>query len=288
MFRYNNQYPTRTNTSSNYFNNFSLGSVASYPALYYGSMILPIDGQTQRLYKYSDNRQVQNFGRTNFSPANLYTGPREERVTAGGGMCTYKGSLWLMRAASMNGSNTYGQNYVEIYTGATGGTYSNAIVRTAGPSPVQSNQNNLMIVHDGRIFLNAFSSNVIYEWGEGTSLDQSFSTLVGAPILLQIRKTPSLSQMYLNGTLVENQVTQTFTFDDQTAREMWIGGGAGTMCGGMSDPGSDHMEGAIHTIAQYNQVLSTDDRQKVEGILAWTYGIQNVLPASHPYRNSRP
>jgi hypothetical protein len=145
-----------------------------------------------------------------------------------------------------------------------------------------------MIVHDGRIFLNAFSSNVIYEWGEGTSLDQSFSTLVGAPILLQIRKTPSLSQMYLNGTLVENQVTQTFTFDDQTAREMWIGGGAGTMCGGMSDPGSDHMEGAIHTIAQYNQVLSTDDRQKVEGILAWTYGIQNVLPASHPYRNSRP
>jgi hypothetical protein len=69
---------------------------------------------------------------------------------------------------------------------------------------------------------------------------------------------------------------------------MFIGGGAGTMCGGMSDPGSDHMEGAIHTIAQYNQVLSTADRQKVEGILAWTYGIQNILPASHPYVNSRP
>jgi hypothetical protein len=288
MFRYNNQYPTRTNTSSNYFNNFSLGAVSSYPALYYGSMILPIDGQNQRIYKYSDNRQLQNFGRTNFSPGIIYSLDREARVTGGGGMCTYKGSLWLMRAATMNGSNSYGQNYVEIYTGATGGTYSNAIVRTAGPTPVQSNMNNLMIVHDGKIFLNAYSSNVIYEWGEGTSLDQPFSTLVGAPILLQIRKTPTFSQMYLNGTLVENQLTQTFTFEDQQAREMFIGGAAGTMCGGMSDPGSDHMEGAIHTIAQYNQILSTDDRQKVEGILAWTYGIQNVLPASHPYVNSRP
>jgi hypothetical protein len=288
MFRYNNQYPTRTNTFSNYFNNFSLGSVASYPALYYGSMILPIDGQSQRIYKYSDNRQLQNFGRTNFTPSLLFNNGREMNVTGGGGMCTYKGSLWLMRAATINASNVYGNNYVEIYTGATGGTYSNAIVRTAGPSPVQSNMNNLMIVHDGKIFLNAYSSNVIYEWGEGTSLDQPFSTLVGAPILLQIRKTPTYSQMYLNGTLVENQLTQTFTFEDQPAREMWIGGGAGTMCGGMSDPGSDHMEGAIHTIAQYNQVLSTDDRQKVEGILAWTYGIENVLPASHPYRNSRP
>ena len=145
-----------------------------------------------------------------------------------------------------------------------------------------------MIVHDGKIFINAWSSNVIYEWGNGTSVDQSFSTLVGAPILLQIRKTPTFSQMYLNGTLVENQLTPSFSFGDQVAREMFIGGGAGSMCGGMSDPGSDHMEGAIHTIAQYNEILSTSDRQKVEGILAWTYGIQNVLPASHPYQNSRP
>lgn len=285
MFRYNTQYGV---TNSNYFNNYNLTSASSYPGIYYGSMILPIDQQSQRLYKFNDNQQLQNFGRTNFTPSQIFAATREQTVTAGGGMCTYKGSLWLMRAAAINSSNTYGVNYVEIYTGPTGGTYSNAIVRTAGPSPVQSNQTNLMIVHDGKIFLNAYSSNVIYEWGNGTSLDQPFSTLVGAPILLQIRKTPNHSQMYLNGTLVENQLTPSFTFTDQPAREMWIGGGAGTMSGGMSDTGSDHMEGAIHTVAQYNQVLSTSDRQKVEGILAWTYGIQNVLPASHPYVNSRP
>ena len=289
MFRFNNQYNTQfIGTNSNYFNNFSLAAASSYPAIYYGSMILPIDGQSQRLYKFNDNQQLQNFGRTNFVSSGPYAAAREEFITAGGGMCTYKGSLWLQRASQISGSNTYGANYVEIYTGPTGGTYSNATVKTAGSTPVQCNQNNLMIVHDGKLFINAWSSNVIYEWGNGTSLDQPFSTLVGAPILLQIRKTPTYSQMYLNGTLVENQLTPSFTFNEQPVREMWVGGAAGTMCGGMSDPGSDHMEGAIHTIAQYNQVLSTTDRQKVEGILAWTYGIQAVLPASHPYRNSRP
>ena len=93
--------------------------------------------------------------------------------------------------------------------------------------------------------------------------------------------------MYLNGTLVESQGVN-FTYSNQNAREMWIGGAAGTMSSGQSDSGSDHFEGAIHSIAQYSSNLNTGDRQKVEGILAWTYRMQNVLPANHPYRNSSP
>jgi hypothetical protein len=79
-----------------------------------------------------------------------------------------------------------------------------------------------------------------------------------------------------------------FTYENQAPREMWIGGAAGTMASGQSDCGSDHFQGSIQSIVQYNQILSQQDKQKVEGILAWTYGIQNVLPASHPYVNSRP
>jgi hypothetical protein len=289
MFRYNNNSSANNYNSSNanYFNNTSLASAASYPAIYYGSMILPIYGQVQRLYKWSDN-QLQNFGRVNNVSAVYYGGSAEQYSCSGGGMCAYKGSLWLQRSTSINNNGTIGANYVEIFTGPTGDVYSNATVRNAGSSPVTCNQNNLMIIHDGKMFMSAFSQGAIYEWGNGTSVDQSFSTLVGAPVLLQIRKTPSFTQMYLNGTLVQTQKTNNFTFTDQPARETWIGGAAGTMAGGMSDPGSDHMEGAIHTIAQYNQILSVKDKQKVEGILAWTYGIQNILPASHPYVNSRP
>jgi hypothetical protein len=93
--------------------------------------------------------------------------------------------------------------------------------------------------------------------------------------------------MYLNGSLVESKYVN-FTYANQYAREMFIGGAAGLLCAGMSDQGSDHMEGAIHSVVQYSSNLSNPDRQKVEGILAWQFGIQNVLPPSHPFYSVRP
>jgi hypothetical protein len=33
---------------------------------------------------------------------------------------------------------------------------------------------------------------------------------------------------------------------------------------------------------------SATDRQKIEGYLAWKWGIQASLPAAHPYRNAAP
>ena len=36
----------------------------------------------------------------------------------------------------------------------------------------------------------------------------------------------------------------------------------------------------------YNTAVSTSQRQQVEGYLAWKWGLQDSLPASHPYKNS--
>lgn len=41
--------------------------------------------------------------------------------------------------------------------------------------------------------------------------------------------------------------------------------------------------GNICEILMYNSVLSTTDRQKVEGYLAWKWSIQSSLPLAHPY-----
>ena len=38
----------------------------------------------------------------------------------------------------------------------------------------------------------------------------------------------------------------------------------------------------------YNTVLNTTQRQQIEGYLAWKWGLQTSLPASHPYRNIVP
>ena len=44
----------------------------------------------------------------------------------------------------------------------------------------------------------------------------------------------------------------------------------------------------IYEILAFNRTLSTEDRQTVEGYLAWKWGLQSNLPATHPYRNNNP
>lgn len=46
--------------------------------------------------------------------------------------------------------------------------------------------------------------------------------------------------------------------------------------------------GRIGEILVYTQPLSTQDRQTVEGYLAWKWGLQGNLPTTHPYRYNNP
>lgn len=269
----------RYNENTIIFNRTNLAYTSvGYTGVYYGSLLIPYN--SQRLYRWNEN-VTQWFARMTFPVTTNFMGPQ-------GGYCSYKGRLFIMRNGYFGGGTNC--NTMEAIPGLFGGTFSNANslqITTNFAIPNGTNTSNLMIVHDGKLFFQANTTNYVYEHGNGTSLDQSFSTLTSAPILMHIRKTGTMSQMYLNGSLVQTEYTN-FTFSNQPAREMFIGGAAGTLASGTSDIGTDHLQGSIHTIAQYNQILSQADRQKVEGILAWTYGIQNVLPASHPYANSRP
>jgi sugar lactone lactonase YvrE len=46
--------------------------------------------------------------------------------------------------------------------------------------------------------------------------------------------------------------------------------------------------GSIGEVILFNSTLSTSDRQKVEGYLAWKWGLQAKLPVSHPYYSAAP
>jgi hypothetical protein len=48
------------------------------------------------------------------------------------------------------------------------------------------------------------------------------------------------------------------------------------------------MPGTIAEVLVYTRALSTDDRQTVEGYLAWKWGLQAALPSTHPYRLTNP
>ena len=46
--------------------------------------------------------------------------------------------------------------------------------------------------------------------------------------------------------------------------------------------------GAFYEVVVYNTVLTTLQRQQVEGYLAWKWGLQGSLPSGHPYKNAPP
>lgn len=46
--------------------------------------------------------------------------------------------------------------------------------------------------------------------------------------------------------------------------------------------------GKIYEIISYETLLSTAERQKVEGYLAYKWALQSLLPSAHPYKNTRP
>lgn len=62
----------------------------------------------------------------------------------------------------------------------------------------------------------------------------------------------------------------------------------GITLGGRCLLDSGGYQGALCEVLFYKGVLSTTDRQIVEGYLAWKWGIQANLPAGHPYKSAAP
>lgn len=51
---------------------------------------------------------------------------------------------------------------------------------------------------------------------------------------------------------------------------------------------SSYLTGEIAELIVYNGQLTTNERQQLEGYVAWRYGLQTNLPSTHPYRNFAP
>ena len=57
-----------------------------------------------------------------------------------------------------------------------------------------------------------------------------------------------------------------------------------------TDPeiGQHFLNGDIAEILVYDTALSDDERQKVEGYIAWKWGLVSGLPGGHPYKTFPP
>lgn len=66
-----------------------------------------------------------------------------------------------------------------------------------------------------------------------------------------------------------------------------LGTGLKTIRIGRSDVG-ENCNSFIGEVVYFNRVLSTSERQQVEGYLAWKWGLQASLPSTHPYARFTP
>jgi len=61
-----------------------------------------------------------------------------------------------------------------------------------------------------------------------------------------------------------------------------------TRIGTYRQANANFFNGYIGEIIAYNRVLTTDERKKVEGYLAWKWGLQSQLPYDHPFAGGFP
>ena len=119
--------------------------------------------------------------------------------------------------------------------------------------------------------------------GPSTSYQGTNSTLnlggITSPSLFSIAVGVSFWQDWLNGSLSWSSTFNTSFSEDSNATKFFLGT--------RWDKGTNFV-GNISEILVYNSILSTTNKQQVEGYLMWKWGIQSNLPSSHPYYTYSP
>lgn len=196
---------------------------------------------------------------------------------------------WIDKSGTGNnaigfGSLTYSSNSL-VFDGSTTGFTT---PYTSSPSAetvfiiMKFNTTDVVCVLDG------YSTGSREFVNTGTNMQMNSGGVAGGPVgtntiptgttILYDYTLDTVTSMYYNGAFDISGATPAFT------------GGALSSIGCFYNNGypSFFMNGSISELIIYNRVLTTVERQKVEGYLAWKWAIQANLPVGHPYKNAAP
>ena len=117
------------------------------------------------------------------------------------------------------------------------------------------------------------TGNLTLDARSAVERDTGFN-IINSTSIISVALDTTTGSVYLNGSATSVASTS-FTGKSLNASLRWaISGGA--------------FKGYIGELITYPSVLSTTDRQKIEGYLAWKWGLQGSLPAGHPYKTAPP
>ena len=78
------------------------------------------------------------------------------------------------------------------------------------------------------------------------------------------------------------------TYDTNATQAFISQAATGFQIGGRQQAATDYGNKYISEVIGCNTKLSTENRQRVEGYLAWKWGLEADLPADHPYKSTPP
>ena len=186
-------------------------------------------------------------------------------IVNGKSILRFNGSQWINNV-SYSFPNTAYSIFAIGYLTTNNGTY----------------QRLLQAYPDGVLFLGTLNGVIatftgVGNWQGGVAANSPSYTQTGTWYCTEMLLTGSTLYPYVTGnaqTTKGSSTTSSFT-------NLNIGGANGAYSG-------QPWTGDIGEILVYNSYLADADRQKIEGYLAWKWGIQSQLPSNHPYKNASP
>jgi hypothetical protein len=135
--------------------------------------------------------------------------------------------------------------------------------------------------HDNDIQLRRNANTMAISWHTNNDNNNTLLTAVsGSPVLYSCTMT--------NGTgMFMQQTTSTGTTTVSSTQSLSWTAGSASVYVGLSE-GGEPIQSYISEIVYYQSVLTTGQRQAVEGYLAWKWGLQINLPSNHPFRYFAP
>ncbi len=119
-------------------------------------------------------------------------------------------------------------------------------------------------------------SGIGLEWYEGSDR-ATIVTTPSSPFMVSVDHTQGTNILgYYFGTQAFN-ISQTRAYNSTPWDTL-----------GQSGVNANFYGGTMREVIFYGSVLTTFQRQQVEGYLAWKWGLQDNLPSNHPYRMRKP
>ena len=185
---------------------------------------------------------------------------------------TYNASTYSMLAIQSNIMTTSDFTIVIVVNNPTNDTsalFSDP--RAAGTSETRSQLNH------GFLF-------EVSTGGSGRFTNPTTAAGSGSRILIAT-SVPAQSQFFNNGSLTGSNTTAITTYSTDAGGLPTLGGYRNTETGGTDN---SWFTGTMFEVIFYTVALTTQQRQQVEGYLAWKWGLVGNLPNNHPYKKWPP